>query len=45
MWAGLVQSIEWLFLAFFLAINVGYLAQNLIAVRSIRRYLRSSAID
>jgi cellulose synthase/poly-beta-1,6-N-acetylglucosamine synthase-like glycosyltransferase len=45
MWAYFVQSVEWLFLAFFLAINIAYLAQNLIAVRSIRRYLRSSAID
>ena len=45
MWAGLVQSIEWLFLAYFVAINLGYLAQNLVAVYSIRRYLRSSAID
>jgi cellulose synthase/poly-beta-1,6-N-acetylglucosamine synthase-like glycosyltransferase len=45
MWAGPVQSIEWLFLAYFLAINLGYLAQNLVAVYSIRRYLRSSAID
>jgi len=45
MWAGLVQPIEWLFLAYFLAINLGYLAQNLVAVYSIRRYLRSSAID
>lgn len=43
--AGLVQSIEWLFLAYFVAINLGYLAQNLVAVYSIRRYLRSSAID
>ena len=45
MWAGLVQPIEWLFLAYYLAINLGYLAQNLVAVYSIRRYLRSSAID
>jgi cellulose synthase/poly-beta-1,6-N-acetylglucosamine synthase-like glycosyltransferase len=45
MWAALVQSIEWLFLAYFLAINLGYLAQNLVAVYGIRRYLRSSSID
>jgi cellulose synthase/poly-beta-1,6-N-acetylglucosamine synthase-like glycosyltransferase len=45
MWAALVQSIEWLFLAYFLAINLGYLAQNLGAVYGIRRYLRSSSID
>ena len=45
MWTGFVQPIEWLFLAYFLAINLGYLAQNLVAVYSIRRYLRSSAIE
>jgi cellulose synthase/poly-beta-1,6-N-acetylglucosamine synthase-like glycosyltransferase len=45
MWATLVQSIEWVFLAYFLAINVGYLAQNLFAVYGIRRYMRSSSID
>jgi cellulose synthase/poly-beta-1,6-N-acetylglucosamine synthase-like glycosyltransferase len=42
---GFVQSIEWLFLAYFLAINLGYLAQNLVAVYGIRRYLRASSID
>jgi cellulose synthase/poly-beta-1,6-N-acetylglucosamine synthase-like glycosyltransferase len=45
MWAESVQSIEWLFLAYFLAINVGYLTQNLFAVYGIRRYMRSASID
>lgn len=40
-----VQSIEWLFLAYFAAISAAYLGQNLIAVGSIRRYLRSLSID
>lgn len=42
---GLVESMEWLFLAYFVAINVAYLTQNLVAALSIRRYLRSAAID
>ena len=45
MWVGFTQSIEWAFLAFFVAINLGYLGQNLIAIYGIRRYLRASAID
>lgn len=43
--ATFVQSVEWVFLAYFLAINVAYLAQNLVAIASIRRYLKFSAID
>lgn len=42
---GLVHAVEWLFLGYFAAINVAYLAQNLVAVRSIRRYLKAAAID
>lgn len=43
--AAFFDAFGWLFLAYFLAINVAYLGQNLVAVRSIRRYLRASAID
>ena len=35
----LVQAIEWIFLAYFAAINLAYLVQCLFAVRSVRRYL------
>ena len=45
MWVENVQAIEWLFLAYFLAISVGYLTQNLFAVYGIRRYMRSASID
>lgn len=40
-----IEAIEWIFLAYFAGINLGYLAQCLLAVRSVRRYLKSSAID
>jgi cellulose synthase/poly-beta-1,6-N-acetylglucosamine synthase-like glycosyltransferase len=40
-----VQVIEWTFLAYFAAINAAYLAQCLLAVFRVRRYLKSSAID
>jgi cellulose synthase/poly-beta-1,6-N-acetylglucosamine synthase-like glycosyltransferase len=40
-----VHAIEWIFLAYFAGINVAYLAQCLLAVRSVRRYLKSSSID
>ena len=40
-----VQALEWTFLAYFAAINLAYLAQCLFAVRSLRRYLKASAID
>jgi cellulose synthase/poly-beta-1,6-N-acetylglucosamine synthase-like glycosyltransferase len=43
--AAFIESVQWLFLAYFLAISVAYLAQNLLAVRSIRRYIRSASID
>ncbi len=41
----LVQAIEWTFLAYFAAINIAYLAQCLSAVRRVRRYLKSVAMD
>jgi cellulose synthase/poly-beta-1,6-N-acetylglucosamine synthase-like glycosyltransferase len=40
-----VQTVEWLFLAYFAAINVAYLAQMILAIRSVRRYLKAAAID
>lgn len=40
-----VQWVEWLFLGYFAAISTAYLGQNLVAVVSIRRYLRTSSID
>jgi cellulose synthase/poly-beta-1,6-N-acetylglucosamine synthase-like glycosyltransferase len=43
--ADLAHAIEWTFLAYFAAINVAYLVQCLFAVRSIRRYLKSSSVD
>jgi cellulose synthase/poly-beta-1,6-N-acetylglucosamine synthase-like glycosyltransferase len=41
----LIDIVEWLFLGFFAAINTAYLTQNLLAVRSIRRYVKASSID
>src|SRR6185436_5500345 len=41
----LINTVEWTFLAYFAAINAAYLAQCLLAVFSVRRYLKSSAID
>jgi len=40
-----VQAVEWTFLGYFAAINLAYLAQCLLAVRSVRRYLKSTSID
>jgi cellulose synthase/poly-beta-1,6-N-acetylglucosamine synthase-like glycosyltransferase len=40
-----LNVLEWLFLGYFAAINVAYLAQNLVAVSSVRKYLRTSSID
>jgi len=40
-----IHAVEWSFLAYFAAISAAYLGQNLVAVSSIRRYLRSSSID
>jgi cellulose synthase/poly-beta-1,6-N-acetylglucosamine synthase-like glycosyltransferase len=42
---GIVHAIEWTFLAYFVVINLAYLGQYLVAVYSIRRYIRSVAID
>jgi len=39
------QAIEWTFLAYFAGINIAYLAQCLSAVRRVRRYLKSAAMD
>ena len=43
--ATVVQVVEWVFLAYFVGINLAYLGQNLVAVYSIRRYVRSAAVD
>jgi cellulose synthase/poly-beta-1,6-N-acetylglucosamine synthase-like glycosyltransferase len=40
-----VEVIEWVFLAYFAGINLGYLGQCLFAVRRVRSYLKSTAID
>ena len=37
-----VLSGQWIFLVYFVGINVGYLAQNVIAVWGIRRYLQTA---
>jgi cellulose synthase/poly-beta-1,6-N-acetylglucosamine synthase-like glycosyltransferase len=41
----IVQAGEWIFLAYFAGINLAYLGQCFLAVRGVRRYLRSAAID
>jgi cellulose synthase/poly-beta-1,6-N-acetylglucosamine synthase-like glycosyltransferase len=41
----LAHAFEWAFLVYFAAINIAYLVQCVFAVRSIRRYLKSSAVD
>ena len=43
--AQIIQTVEWAFLAYFVGINLAYLGQNLVAVSSIRRYIRSAALD
>jgi cellulose synthase/poly-beta-1,6-N-acetylglucosamine synthase-like glycosyltransferase len=43
--SDVVHAVEWIFLAYFAAINLGYLTQCLFAVRRIRGYLKASAID
>ncbi|MDZ7770859.1 MAG: glycosyltransferase [Woeseiaceae bacterium] len=37
-----VLSLQWVFLAYFILINLGYLAQNVIAALGIRRYLQTA---
>lgn len=37
----LVLSLQWVFLAYFILINVGYLAQNAVAAVAIRRYMQT----
>ena len=37
-----VLSGQWIFLLYFVGINVGYLAQNILAVWGIRRYLQTA---
>ena len=38
--ADLISGIEWFYLIYFIGINLGYLALNLIATISLRRYLQ-----
>ena len=37
-----ILSLQWFFLAYFILINLGYLAQNVIAALGIRRYLQTA---
>lgn len=39
----IILSGQWIFLAYFVGINVGYLAQNIIAAFGIRRYLQTAS--
>ncbi len=41
----ILLACQWMFLAYFVGINTGYLGQNLFAILSIRRYLRISDVD
>ncbi|WP_405235283.1 glycosyltransferase family 2 protein [Lentisalinibacter orientalis] len=40
--ADVVLGAQWIFLVYFVGINVGYLAQNVIATMGIRRYLQTA---
>lgn len=44
-WIGIILSLQWLFLGYFLAINTAYLALNYISVFSIIRYMRDHRAD
>jgi cellulose synthase/poly-beta-1,6-N-acetylglucosamine synthase-like glycosyltransferase len=39
---GFIGAVEWVFLAYFIAINVGYLVQNVLAAIGMRRYLETA---
>ena len=38
----IVLAGQWVFLAYFIGINVGYLLQNVVAARGIRKYLQTA---
>jgi len=40
--ADVVLGAQWVFLAYFVGINLGYLSQNVIATMGIRRYLQTA---
>ena len=42
---GLILAAQWFFLAYFVALNCGYLALNLLSLATIKRYLDSHALD
>lgn len=39
---GFIENAQWIFLLYFIGINVGYLAQNVIATMGIRKYLQTA---
>lgn len=41
----LIVAAQWFFLAYFVAINLGYIALNLLSLGGIRRYLHSHSLD
>jgi cellulose synthase/poly-beta-1,6-N-acetylglucosamine synthase-like glycosyltransferase len=41
----LVVAVQWLFLAYFIGMNGGYVLLNLLSMRSLRRFMEASALD
>ncbi|MEQ1486974.1 MAG: glycosyltransferase [Methylotenera sp.] len=44
-WAGFAHFIEWFFLAYFIAINAGYLALNFICIFSLRKSIPAGILN
>ena len=44
-WSGVVVAAQWVFLLYFIAINCGYLALNLLSLVTIQRYLDAHSLD
>ena len=40
-----VHGAQWLFLGFFVFLNLGYMSLNLIAMFSLRRYMEARGVD
>ncbi|HYA20717.1 MAG TPA: glycosyltransferase [Burkholderiales bacterium] len=43
-WAAWINGLQWFFLLYFIAVNVGYILLNLLSIRSLRNYMEAQGL-
>ncbi|HMJ49550.1 MAG TPA: glycosyltransferase family 2 protein, partial [Burkholderiales bacterium] len=43
-WAAWINGLQWFFLLYFIAVNVGYILLNLLSIRSLKNYMEAQGL-